>query len=93
MPPFEALMHEVCVERGWCGSVVNHQTLHVTDFFPESGEVTADQFVGWVFQADGVDPNKDRAKWERHIEGLRDAFIRHMGAPSVDARRLTWNGG
>jgi len=87
----EALMHEVCVERGWCGSVVDGQPLHVTDFLPEKGAVTADQFAGWLFAADGVDPDEDRAKWQTHLDGLREAFVRHMGAEATDVERLKWN--
>jgi hypothetical protein len=90
---FNALMHEVCVERGWCGAVVNGSPLHVTDLLPESGIVTADQFAGYLFEADGVDPDEDRAKWQSHIDGLREAFIRHMGAHSIDVRFLRWDGG
>lgn len=88
--PFDALMHEVCVEQGWCGSVVADRPMHVTDLLPKSGTVTADQFVGWLFEADGVNPDEDRAKWQSHIDGLREAFIRHMGELSVDVQRLAW---
>jgi hypothetical protein len=86
---FDALMQEVCVERGWCGSVVDNRPMHVTDFLPANGSVTADQFVGWLFAADGVDPNEDLPKWQAHIDGLRDAFIRHMGGNSVDVKLLS----
>lgn len=86
--PFDALMHEVCVKLGWCGSVVDGRPTHVTDFLPEKGAVTADQFVSWLFEADGIDPNDDLSKWQTHIDGLRDAFIRHMGRASVDVDRL-----
>ncbi len=88
--PFDALMHEVCVERGWCGSVLDERRMHVTDFLPANGSVTADQFVGWLFAADGVDPNDDLPKWQPHIDALRDSFIRHMGSPSVNVERLGW---
>lgn len=81
-------MHEVCVDRGWCGSVVSDRPRHVTDFLPERGIVTADQFVGWLLEADGVDPSEDLPKWQKHMDDLRDAFIRHMGSTSVDVRRL-----
>lgn len=87
---FHALMTEVCVEQGWCGSVVNDRPMHVTDFLPDKGMVTVDQFVGWLFEADGVAPNEDLPKWQRHIDGLRDAFIRHMGSSCVDVEHLAW---
>ena len=78
------------MERGWCGSVINDRPVHVTDFLPASGTVTADQFVGWLFEADGVDPNSDLPKWQTHIDGLRDVFVRHMGSTPVDVDRLSW---
>ncbi|MGV2494923.1 hypothetical protein [Pelagerythrobacter aerophilus] len=86
--PFDELMHEVCADRGWCGAIVDNRPLHVTDFLPGHGTVTADQFVGWLFEAEGVDPDQNRVKWQSHIDGLREAFVRHMGGYSVDARRL-----
>lgn len=88
--PFHALMTEVCVNHGWCGSVVDDCQMHVTDFLPDEGMVTADQFVGWLFEADGVDPSEDLPKWQKHFDELRDAFIRHMGSSSVDVERLAW---
>lgn len=89
--PFDALMYEVCVERGWCGAIVNDRPMHVTQFLPKNGSVTADQFVGWLFEADGVDPDEDRVKWQIHIDGLREAFIRHMGGVVVDVKGLAWS--
>lgn len=89
---FDASMHEVCVDRGWCGGIVNDRPMHVTDLLPENGMVTADQFVGWLFEADDVDPDEDREKWQPHIDGLRDAFVRHMGSSSVDVQELNWSG-
>lgn len=89
---FDALMHEVCVGKGWCGSPINGEPRHVTDFFPEAGEVSADQFVSWLFAADGVDPEEDLAKWQSHYDGLRDAFVRHMGAEKAEVERLRWSG-
>jgi len=53
-PRYNALMYEVCVGRGWCGGIVNGQPSHVDDFIPESGPVTADQFVDWLFMATDV---------------------------------------
>jgi len=89
-PSFDALMNEVCVGQGWCGSVVNDKPLHVTLFIPENGPVTAEQFVDWLFEADGVDPYADLEKWQKHKGALRDAFIRHMGSDVVDAADLRW---
>lgn len=89
---FDALMHEVCVQKGWCGSLVKGEPRHVTDFLPENGDVTADQFVGWLFAADGVDMSHDPAKWQAHYDGLRQAFVRHMGGDRVEVRHLRWTG-
>jgi hypothetical protein len=87
---YENLMHEVCVEKGWCGGVVDGKPTHVDDFIPESGRVTAEQFVDWLFRADGMDPFVELEKWQKHKDGLTDAFIRHMGADVVDASMLNW---
>jgi len=88
---YNALMHEVCVDCGWCGGIVNSEPSHVDDFIPETGSVSAEQFVNWLFQADGVDPLSDRAKWTKHQDRLREAFVRHMGADVVDASALKWD--
>ncbi len=90
---FDALMHEICVELGWCGSSVGDQPLHIDDLIPEGGPVTADQFVGWVFRADGIDPDAEPDKSQTHRNQLREAFARHMGSEIVDAGRLKWDVG
>jgi hypothetical protein len=87
---YESLMREVCVERGWCGGIVDGKPTHVDDFIPESGQVTAEQFVDWLFRADGMDPFVDLEQWQKHKDGLKDAFIRHMGADVVNASMLKW---
>jgi hypothetical protein len=90
-PRYNALMHEVCVGKGWCGGIVDGEPSHIDDFIPDTGSVSADQFVDWLFAADGVDPLTEPAKWKEHKDGLRDAFIRHMGADVVDASALKWD--
>lgn len=87
---YNSLMHEVCVDRGWCGAIVNGQPRHVDDFIPESGEVSAAQFVDWLFCAHGIDPAAEPEKWQTHKDGLKEAFVRHMGADIVDASVLKW---
>jgi hypothetical protein len=84
-------MHEVCVERGWCGGIVDDQPSHVDHRIPERGPVTAEQFTVWLFQADGMNPYADLEKWQKHKDGIREAFIRHMGSDVVDASALKWN--
>lgn len=86
-------MHEVCVERGWCGGLVHGQPSHVDDLLPEAGPATAEQFVEGLFQAEGVDPSSDPAKWGKHKDWLREAFVRHMGGNMVDASALKWDVG
>jgi hypothetical protein len=87
---YNSLMHEVCVERGWCGSILDGKPTHVDDFIPANGTVSAAQFVDWLFLADGMDPNAEPARWQAHKEGLRAVFVRHMGSDVVDASRLKW---
>ena len=90
--PFDRLMREVCVERGWCGGIVDGKPKHVTDFLPTEGAVSAEQFAHWLFEADGVDPDEDRMKWQPHFDSLKKAFVRHFGANEVDVSHLNWNG-
>lgn len=88
---YNSLMHEVCVQRGWCGGIVDDKPSHVEDFIPATGTVSAAQFVDWLFLADGVDPNEAPEKWQSHKDGLVAAFVRHMGADVVEASRLKWD--
>lgn len=90
-PDYNALMHDVCVGKGWCGGIVNGELSHVDFLIPETGPVSAEQFVEWLFQAEGLDPSTEPAKWKKHKDGLREAFVRHMGAGVVDASALKWN--
>jgi hypothetical protein len=87
---YNALMNEVCVGLGWCGGMVDGKPSHVYDFIPETGPVTADQFVDWLFLADGMVPTAEPDKWQKHKDMLRDAFVRHMGSAVVDASMLKW---
>lgn len=90
-PNYNALMHEVCVGCGWCGGIVDGKPCHVDDLIPESGAVSADQFVDWLFVAEGMDPQDNSAKWQKHKDRLREAFVRHMSAEVVDASLLKWD--
>lgn len=87
-PGFDALMHEVCVGHGYCGCMKYGKSLHVTDFIPAEGPVTADQFVEWVFLADNENPNLGPTA---HKRAIRAAFVKHMGADVADARLLQWS--
>lgn len=84
---YRALQQAVCAGMGWCGSVINGQARHVSQLIPKSGVVTADNFVDWLFEAEGYDAlTGGHAK--QHRRSIKRAFIEHMGGDSVDASRL-----
>jgi hypothetical protein len=87
---FESLMHDVCVGHGYCGGVHDDRFMHVTDFIPESGPVTADQFVAWVYLAEYGRSEEDGYSplWARHRQTIRNWFVEHMGSEVVDSARL-----
>ena len=80
---YNGMMHEYCVKQGWCGSVIDGEPSHVSNFIPEKGLVSADQFVTWLMKAEGVDQS-DIGKRRNLIK----IFIKHMGAYKVDATLL-----
>src|SRR5205809_6607719 len=75
---YDALLHEICVGLGFCGSVVNGQPQHVGQFIPEHGPVSADQFAELVFRAEGMDLDGEGAR--KRAGSIRDAFVRYMGS-------------
>ena len=85
---YDSLMHEACVGWGFCGSLKRDKPIHVGDIIPDYGPVSADQFVEWLFLADGLNPNAEPERWRRHKAAIRAAFVRHMGGETVDAARL-----
>jgi hypothetical protein len=85
--PYYALMQEVCVGLGFCGSVVGGEPRHVDDFVLRKGLVNADQFVDWIFKAEGT----DGTLYNQHRKALKAAFLRHMGSDTVDAKMLRWD--
>lgn len=88
---YDALMHDVCVGYGFCGCIKDGRPLHVDNFIPSEGAVTADQFVEWVFLADNMNPaSYTGARWDSIKRKIRDAFVKHMGSEVVDASRLQW---
>lgn len=87
-PGYDALLHEVCVGYGYCGCMKEGKSIHVDDFIPSEGPVTADQFVEWVFLADNRNPNLGP---DSHKRAIRDAFVKHMGAEVIDAKLLHWS--
>lgn len=85
---FDQLMHFTCVTMGYCGwTDSDGEPRHMTDFIPEEGPVSADQFVEWVLLADGCKPDLTPL---RHKRQLRQAFVDIMGGAAVDARLLRW---
>lgn len=82
---FDGMMHEFCVKLGWCGSVKDGKPLHVSEFIPETGPVSADEFARWLIMAEGLDPDQHNASALRQ---LRAVFVKHVGADVVDANRL-----
>jgi hypothetical protein len=86
---FDEMLREFCVRLGWCGGVKDGKALHVTDFIPETGPVSADEFVRWLIVADGFDPDQLSApEVKRWIPELKAVFVKHMGADVVDASNL-----
>ena len=85
---FDGMLHECCVGYGWCGSIVDGKSRHVTDFMPTFGVVTADEFVSWLLTADGVDPNQASSQVNMWKRDLRAVFVKHMGSDEVDASEL-----
>ncbi len=84
-------MHYVCVDHGYCGSVINGQSTHVTDFIPEYGHVSASEFAEWVMLADDCGPDSALSFRERHKRDMEVAFIKYMGADIVPAQDLRWD--
>jgi hypothetical protein len=85
---FDLMMYEFCVRLGWCGCVRDGKPLHVTDFIPESGSVSANELVRWLILADGADPDRVNSEFRHWIPQLKAVFVEHMGAEVVDATNL-----
>ncbi|WP_146770346.1 hypothetical protein [Mesorhizobium hawassense] len=88
---FYSLMHAVCAGHGYCGGMHGDKFMDVIDFIPESGNVTADQFVEWVFLAEYENESERMSpRWDRHRQRIQDYFVEHMGSDAVDASQLKW---
>jgi hypothetical protein len=85
---FDGMLDEFCARLGWCGCVKDGKPLHIADFIPETGPVSADQFVRWLIIADGLDPDQPTSEIRRSIHRLKGVFVKHMGADVVDASNL-----
>jgi hypothetical protein len=82
---FDGMMHQFCVELGWCGGERDGKRLHVSDFIPETGLVSADEFARWLVTAEGLTPDQlSRSE----LDQLEDVFVKHMGASLVEVSKL-----
>ncbi|MFT4253871.1 MAG: hypothetical protein QM608_15475 [Caulobacter sp.] len=86
---YQRLMWDLCVGRGWCGSTVNGEPLHVDDLLPGSGVITAEAFAKLVLQAD--DCSMDWPPAARFLRQIEARFVEHMGSASIDVRALAYN--
>ena len=80
-------MHEVCTRFGFCGSRNDGKWRHVTQYIPDAGPVTAEEFARWVIVAEGLDHDIE-ARW---VKRLRSVFVKHMNADVIDASILRSN--
>ena len=83
---FVRLLNDVCVRLGCCGGSRDGSRVHVTDYLPEAGAVSAEQFAVWVLQAEGLNP-----QYEQDLRrAIRNAFVSYMGTSNVDVSELVW---
>ncbi len=90
-PPERIRWNDARVLRrlGWCGCIKDGKPLHVTDFIPETGPVSADQFARWLIMADGLDLDQvSSSEIRRWVRQLKAVFVKHMGADVIDASKL-----
>ena len=85
-PAYDALLRDICIGLGFCGSVVEGKPLDAGMFLPQMGRVSADAFADAVFKAEGWEPDGPSAR--KHRRSVCDAFVRHMGSAEMDARLL-----
>lgn len=83
---YDELLREVCVGLGFCGSVIDDRPLHVDQFLPASGLVSADDFATAVFKAEGWDPHGAEA--QRHRPKICEVFVRHLGRRAAEIHRM-----
>ncbi|MGH6644289.1 MAG: hypothetical protein ACRED3_16500, partial [Bradyrhizobium sp.] len=82
---------EWCSRMGYCGSVTDNEPRHVSDYFPKTGEVSADDFAYWVYVAEGrKEITPELAPTLPDGQQFRAAFIHFMGSNRVAASALTW---
>lgn len=64
--------------------------MHVTQFIPDNGYVSAREFSEWVMLADDCGPNSNCDFRDRHKKDIEEAFIKYMGSDVVPAKDLSW---
>ncbi len=85
---FHGLMDFVCPTMGYCGSVIDGKPRHVCALLPEFGTVSSDEFVDFLFEAEGI----PREHWnDSHRQKIKEAFRKHMGKDEVRAECLDWD--
>ena len=87
---YRKLMHYVCVGHGYCGTILDGSPMHVDNFIPDRGHVSAHQFAEWVMLADGYGPDSSPRR-ARHKNNIEVAFIKYMGAEVIPAQELKWD--
>jgi len=75
------LAGEACSKLGFCGSVQNGKPSHITDYLPDEGVVTSDQFVEWILKAEGMGSIEQD---QTHAKGLKALFFKHVGGDMLD---------
>ena len=84
---YDALLWTCCVEMGFCGgTTVEGKAAHVSDYIPDTGFVTAEQFVSWLLIAEVFHP--ETVYFSEYRSNLVRTFVDHMGGDLVDVVRL-----
>jgi hypothetical protein len=84
---FDRLLRAVCVQYGFCGSLQDKGSLHVIDFIPERGKVSVEQFIDWLYLAEGEKRSRNPSDVLLQ-EKLRSCFIGYMGSDIVSAYQI-----
>ena len=85
-PAYDALLKEICVRLGLCGSVVDGEPLYTGLFLPRVGPVSANAFADAVFKAEGWKPDDPSA--DKYRGSVCEAFVRYMGGAEIEAQLL-----
>ncbi len=86
---FDGMMNEFCAGMGWCGGVRDGRRWRVTDFIPDAGFVSADDFVSWLILAEGLDPHENSSGMRKTKERLKKVFLKHMEREILTVEELS----